>query len=79
MKTVEEKIMDAICTVVEIDPERVTMESDISTDLYIDSLDAYELQYMLERDFGIEIPDGLFIELHKVKDFHEWLKKGNHI
>lgn len=41
-----------------IDAKKLTMDSDFSKDLGLDSLDHVEVVMAMEEEFGFEIPDG---------------------
>ena len=41
----------------DVDEDRITMESDIAEDFDADSLDLVDLVMSLEDEFGIEVPD----------------------
>lgn len=41
----------------EVDPETITMDTNIADDLSADSLDVVELLMSIEDEFGVEIPD----------------------
>ena len=51
------KIQQLIAAKLEIDEDKVTLDSSFRQDLGADSLDTYELVYALEEDMGIKIPD----------------------
>lgn len=59
-----EKVRDLIANQLDIDKERITMESSLLDDLKADSLDIVELIMDLEAEFDIEIPDE---DLEKVR------------
>ena len=52
-----DKVRDIIAEQLDVDPEDITMETDLSKDLEADSLDAVEIIMTLESEYGIEIPD----------------------
>ena len=51
-----------------INPDGITMSSDMSKDLDIDSLDKVQLLMNFEDKFGIEIPDDDAYKIHTVGD-----------
>lgn len=59
-----EKVRDLIANQLDIDKDRITMESSLLDDLKADSLDIVELIMDLEAEFDIEIPDE---DLEKVR------------
>ena len=52
-----EKVRELICEQLELDEDRVTMDTDILDDLEADSLDIVDLIMSLEDEYGIEMPD----------------------
>ncbi len=54
---VAEKVIKILNEQLDIDPEEITMESDIGEDLGADSLDVVDLIMTIEDEFGIEVPD----------------------
>jgi acyl carrier protein len=58
-----EKIRDIIADQLDVNPEAITMETDLMKDLEADSLDAVEIIMAIEEEFDLEIPD------EKAEDF----------
>ena len=52
-----EKIRALLAEQLDIDPAKITMESDIMSDFEADSLDIVDMVMTLEDEFGIEVPD----------------------
>ena len=52
----------------DIDEEKITMDSNILEDLEADSLDVVDMVMSLEDEFGVEIPDEEIENLHTVGD-----------
>ncbi len=52
-----EKIRDIIAEQLNIDPEDITMDTNLMKDLEADSLDAVEIIMAIEDEYEIEIPD----------------------
>ena len=52
-----ERIKSALVSQFEIDPEKITRETDIMNDLGADSLDLVELIMTLEDEYGISVTD----------------------
>jgi len=73
-----EKIREALASQFEVDPEKITRETDVMNDLGADSLDLVELIMTLEDEYGISVVDESVYE-HKtvgeIADFIEALIK----
>ncbi|MCL2200572.1 MAG: acyl carrier protein [Oscillospiraceae bacterium] len=52
-----EKIRDALASQFEVDPEKITPDTDIMGDLGADSLDLVELIMTLEDEYGVSVTD----------------------
>ena len=52
-----EQFVEIICNYVEVEPEKITPESDIVEDFGADSLDVIDMITTLSDEFGVEIPD----------------------
>ena len=57
MEDLFKKIQKLIAEKLEIEEDKITLDSSFRQDLGADSLDTYELVYALEEDMGISIPD----------------------
>ncbi len=68
------KIQKLIAEKLEIDEEKITLDSSFRQDLGADSLDTYELVYALEEDMGITIPDEKANDFETVRDAYEFIK-----
>ena len=68
------KIQKLIAEKLEIEEDKVTLDSSFRQDLGADSLDTYELVYALEEDMGIKIPDEKANEFETVRDAYEFIK-----
>ena len=62
------KIQKLIAEKLEIDADKISLDSSFRQDLGADSLDTYELVYAIEEEMGIKIPDGKVSEFETVKD-----------
>jgi acyl carrier protein len=58
----------------EIEPDKITLDSSFRQDLGADSLETYELVYALEEELGISIPDEKANEFETVRDALEYIK-----
>jgi acyl carrier protein len=63
-----EKMKKLIADRLEIEEDKITLESSFRQDLGADSLDTYELVYAIEEELGITIPDEKANEFETVKD-----------
>ena len=70
-----EKVRDALAQQFEMDPENITMETNLIDDLGADSLDVVELIMNLEDEFGIAISDEDAAQLYTVRRIVEYLEK----
>ena len=52
-----ERVRTIMSNQLDVDEDRITMESDIAEDFDADSLDLVDLVMSLEDEFGIEVPD----------------------
>ena len=62
------KMKKLIADRLEVEEEKITLESSFRQDLGADSLDTYELVYAIEEELGITIPDEKANEFETVKD-----------
>ncbi|MBN1863248.1 MAG: acyl carrier protein [Dehalococcoidales bacterium] len=58
MDEVAEKVRNILVESLTLEPEEVTLESNLRTDLEMDSTEVVELVVALEQDFDIKISDG---------------------
>ena len=63
-----EKMKKIIAEKLEVEDDKITMESSFRQDLGADSLDTYELVYAIEEEMGISIPDEKANEFETVGD-----------
>ena len=70
-----EKIQAIVAKELNVEPEKVTMETDLVEDLGADSLDAVELIMAIEDEFGIQVDDEMAQQIRKVGDIVEFLEK----
>ena len=71
-----EKIKDMIAAQLEIDPEKITMESYFVDDLGADSLDVMELIMAFESEFDMEVNEESLETIKQVKDIVEYFEKN---
>ena len=70
-----EKVQSALASQFELDPETITMDTNIMDDLGADYLDVVELIMSLEDEFGIAISDDDAVQLTTVRKIVEYLEK----
>ena len=63
-----EKVKKMLAEQLNIDENKITMDSEIIADLKADSLDMFQMLMSLEEEFGITVPDEKAGELKKVSD-----------
>ena len=63
-----ERIRELLAEQLDIDEEKITMDSNILEDFEADSLDVVDMVMSLEDEFGVEIPDEEIENLHTVGD-----------
>lgn len=68
------KMKKLIAEKLEVEEDKITMESSFRQDLGADSLDTYELVYAIEEEMGVTIPDEKANEFETVGDAVEFLK-----
>jgi acyl carrier protein len=69
-----EKMRKLIADKLEIEEDKITLDSSFRQDLGADSLDTYELVYAIEEEMGISIPDEKANEFETVRDALEYIK-----
>lgn len=69
-----EKIKDLICGFVEVDPDEVTAESKLTTDLGLCSLDLAMLSSEIEKEFGTNITAKTFATVKTVGGLVEFIE-----
>lgn len=69
-----DKMKKLIADRLEIEEEKITLDSSFRQDLGADSLDTYELVYAIEEELGISIPDEKANEFETVRDALEYIK-----
>ena len=70
-----EKVQAALAQQFEMDPETITMDTNLIDDIGADSLDVVELIMSLEDEFGIAISDEDAAQLYTVRRIVEYLEK----
>ena len=70
-----EKVQAALAQQFDMDPESITLETNLIDDIGADSLDVVELIMSLEDEFGIAISDEDAAQLYTVRRIVEYLEK----
>ena len=58
-----------------LQPDKITPQSDVVKDLGADSLDVVELLISLEDDYGISIPEDDIVNVKTVQDIVDMIEK----
>ena len=70
-----ERVREIICSQLDLDEDRVTMDSNILEDFDADSLDLVDLVMSFEDEFGIEVPDDQTENFHTVGDIVRYIEE----
>ena len=70
-----EKVQAALAQQFEMDPESITLDTNLIDDIGADSLDIVELIMSLEDEFGITISDEDAAQLYTVRRIVDYLEK----
>ncbi|MBQ3519765.1 MAG: acyl carrier protein [Clostridia bacterium] len=63
-----EKLREIICEFVQLDPQSITEQTNIRTDLGLNSLELVNLAVAIEDAFDLEIPDRAVVGIETVAD-----------
>lgn len=69
--TLEKELKDIIAKIVEIDPDKITLEASFVEDLGMDSMMALEILAAMEKKYKIQVPEE---KLGKLKNLSETIK-----
>ena len=69
------KVSSIIAEQLGVDKDKVIIDSDLTEELGMDSLDSVELVMALEEAYGIEIPDEDAEKIRKVSDILDYFTK----
>ena len=69
-----ERVREIICEQLDLEEDRVTLDSNILEDFEADSLDLVDLVMSREDEFGIEVPDEQVENFHTVGDVVRYIE-----
>lgn len=72
-----EKMKSIISNQLEIDSEKITLESNLIEDLGVDSLDLIDLVMSIEDEFEIEVPDTEVENIKTVGDAVKYIDENS--
>ena len=70
-----DKIRDIICNLIDIEPEEITLESKLTSDIGLCSFDLAMLSSEIENEFGVSINAKTFASVRTVGGIIEYIKK----
>ena len=66
-----------ICDQLDLEEDKVTMDSDIMEDFEADSLDVVDLVMSIEDEFGLEVPDDQIENFRTVGDVVRYIEENS--
>ena len=72
-----ERIREIICDQLDLEEDKVTMDSDIMEDCEADSLDVVDLVMSIEDEFGLEVPDDQIENFRTVGDVVRYIEENS--
>ena len=72
-----ERIREIICDQLDLEEDKVTMESNIMEDFEADSLDVVDLVMSIEDEFGLEVPDDQIENFRTVGDVVRYIEENS--
>ena len=69
-----ERIREYLADQLDVDPEKITPDSDIVEDFGADSLDVVDMITTLSDEFGVDIPDEEIDNFHTVGDVVQYVE-----
>lgn len=72
-----ERIRSMLAEQLDIEEDKITLESNILDDFEADSLDVVDMIMSLEDEFGVEIPDEDVENLHTVGDVVRYVEENS--
>lgn len=71
-----DKLKEIVAEQLDVEPEKVTMDSTITEDLGADSLDTVDLVMAIEEVFDIQIPDEAVEKIKTVGDIVNYIESN---
>ena len=71
-----EKVREILCEQLEIDPDEITLDTDIINDLGADSLDLVDFVLSIEDEFDKEIPDEDVEKIKTIGDIVSYIENS---
>ncbi|MDK2946572.1 acyl carrier protein [Geotoga petraea] len=75
LKEIESKVKDVLVESLDVEEEKITMDSNLIDDLDIDSLELVDLTMEFENEFDIEIEDDQVEKIKTVGDIVNLIKE----
>ncbi len=72
-----ERIRSMLAEQLDLEEDKITLESNILDDFEADSLDVVDMIMSLEDEFGVEIPDEDVENLHTVGDVVRYVEENS--
>lgn len=72
---VEQKVKEILAEQLGADKNKITLDTNVATDLGADSLDLVEILMNLEDEFGVSIPDEKIAEIKTVKQIVDFVEE----
>ena len=72
-----ERIRELLAEQLDIDEDKITMDSDILEDFEADILDVVDMVMTLEDEFGVEVPDEQIENFHTVGDVVRYVEENS--
>ncbi|MBR5730432.1 MAG: acyl carrier protein [Firmicutes bacterium] len=70
-----DKVREIIAEQLDVDPDQITLETDLMRDLEADSLDAVEIIVAIEQEYDIEVPDDMAEEFKVVENIVNFIEE----
>ena len=72
-KQIEQKVKEILADRLDIDINKIELDSDLVDDLGMDSFASVETMFEIEEEFGIEIPEKDLAEVKVVRDIVKYI------